>query len=275
MRPLTPIEGYYPAIIDKADWDRVQAKRAAWSAHYHNNVPKTGRANLLAGLSRCPFCDRPMVLLCTQNVNWRYFMCRRAYNGLGCSDRWVRYPGIEDALTIDIDEVIKSCPKPALTSEVRSHRLKQIRIRLHVLRGRQASINAEHVQVRQSLRPVIAARDAVDAEIATLLADRKMLRIDRPRWLDVTLAARLDRLRMVAKAAVVDRQELHAMLRSLLVNVVVDWERNRLVFTWKHGGRSAVAVAMKPQRLVANVRRADRPRYEPSQMAPPLPVVKR
>ena len=33
MRPQTPIEGYYPAIIDKADWDRIQAKRAAWSAH--------------------------------------------------------------------------------------------------------------------------------------------------------------------------------------------------------------------------------------------------
>ena len=127
MRPLTPIENYYPAIIDKADWDQVQAKRIAWSAHYHNNVPKTGRANLLAGLSRCPFCDRPMVLLAAQNINWRYLMCRRAYNGLGCSDRWVRYPGIETALTIDIDEVIKSCPKPVLTSEVRSHRLQQIR----------------------------------------------------------------------------------------------------------------------------------------------------
>jgi DNA invertase Pin-like site-specific DNA recombinase len=127
VRPLTAIEGYYPAIIDMADWDRVQARRIAWSAHYHNNVPKTGRANLLAGLSRCPFCDRPMVLLAAQNINWRYLMCRRAYNGLGCSDRWVRYPGIEDALTIDIDEVIKNCPKPAVTSEVRSHRLAQIR----------------------------------------------------------------------------------------------------------------------------------------------------
>jgi hypothetical protein len=144
--------------------------------------------------------------LAAQNTNWRYLMCRRAYNGLGCSDRWVRYPGIEDALTIDIDEVIKSCPKPAVTSEVRSHRLAQIRLRLDILGGRQASIGAEYAQVRQSLRPVIGARDAVDAETARLLAERKMLRIDRPRWLDVTLAARLDKLRAVAKATVVDRQ---------------------------------------------------------------------
>jgi DNA invertase Pin-like site-specific DNA recombinase len=275
VRPQTPIENYYPAIIDKTDWDRVQAKRIAWSAHYHNNVPKTGRANLLAGLSRCPFCDRPMVLLAAQNINWRYLMCRRAYNGLGCSDRWVRYPGIEDALTIDIDEVIKRCPQPALTSEVRTHRLTQIRVRLHTLRGRQASIGAEYAQVRQSLRPVIAARDAVDDEITKLLAERKMLRIDRPRWLDLTLAARLDKLRVVAKAAVVDRQELHTILRSLLVNVVIDWECNQLVFNWKHGGTNAVPVAMKPQRIVENVRRADRPRFKPGEMAPPLPAVKR
>lgn len=275
VRPLTAIEGYYPAIIDMADWDRVQARRIAWSAHYHNNVPKTGRANLLAGLSRCPFCDRPMVLLAAQNINWRYLMCRRAYNGLGCSDRWVRYPGIEDALTIDIDEVIKTCPKPAVTSEVRSHRLARIRLRLHILRGRQASIGAEYAQVRQSLRPVIGARDAVDAEIAKLLAERKMLRIDRPRWLDVTLAARLDKLRAVAKATVVDRQELHTILRSLLTDVVVDWEHDQLVFHWKHGGTSAVRVAIKPKRVVANVRRADRPRFRPGQMAPPLPMVNR
>ena len=41
-------------------------------------------------------------------------MCRLAFNGAGCSDRWVRYPGIEDLLTIDINEVIQSCRSPPL-----------------------------------------------------------------------------------------------------------------------------------------------------------------
>jgi DNA invertase Pin-like site-specific DNA recombinase len=58
MRPQAPVENYYPAIIDRSDWDRVQAKREAWCAHYHNEVPKTGRVNLLAGLS-CPFSRVP------------------------------------------------------------------------------------------------------------------------------------------------------------------------------------------------------------------------
>ena len=136
VRPQTPVENYYPTIIDRADWDEVQARRAVWSEHYRNCVPKTGRANLLAGLSRCPFCDRRMVLLTDKHPNRRYLMCRLAFNGAGCSDRWVRYPGIEDLLTIDINEVIQSCPKPALTSEARSHRLRHIRDRLHNLRER-------------------------------------------------------------------------------------------------------------------------------------------
>jgi hypothetical protein len=106
MRPQRPVENYYPAIIDRADWDRVQTKRETWCAHYHNDVPKTGRVNLLAGLSRCPFCDRAMVLLAAAKPNWRYYMCRLAFSGAGCSDHYVRCPGIEDALTIDIDEVI-------------------------------------------------------------------------------------------------------------------------------------------------------------------------
>ena len=151
--PQAPLENYYPAIIDKSDWDKVQEKRAAWSAHHHNNVPKTGRANLLAGLARCPFCDRRMVLL-GPNTKWRYYMCRLGYHGVGCSDRWVRYSGIEDVLTRDIDEVVRSCPKPVLSTDIRSHRLKQIRIRLHTLRQRLTTIKTERPQLRHGSRPV-------------------------------------------------------------------------------------------------------------------------
>jgi hypothetical protein len=63
MRPLTPVENYYPAVIEKSDWDRVQTKRAAWLAHHNYNPARSGRANLLAGLTRCPYCDHPMTML--------------------------------------------------------------------------------------------------------------------------------------------------------------------------------------------------------------------
>jgi DNA invertase Pin-like site-specific DNA recombinase len=41
LRPQPPVEHYFPAIIDPADWDRVQARRAAWVSHSRCDVPKT------------------------------------------------------------------------------------------------------------------------------------------------------------------------------------------------------------------------------------------
>jgi hypothetical protein len=143
------------------------------------------------------------------------------------------------------------------------------------LRERRLALAADYDLLHQSRRPVIDARDSVDAEIERLLAERKRLRIDRPKWLDVTLAARLDKLRAVATATEVNRQELHTIFRALFVKVVVDWENERLVFHWQHGGESWVRANMKPQRQVANVRRADRPRFQPGQLAQPLPVAAR
>jgi hypothetical protein len=100
------------------------------------------------------------------------------------------------------------------------------------------------------------------------------MRIDRPRWLDITLSTKLEKLRHMAKGEIVDRIELHLVFKSLWSKVVVDWERNRLIFHWKHGGESHVQANMKPLREVANTRRADRPRYQPGQMGPRLPQVK-
>jgi DNA invertase Pin-like site-specific DNA recombinase len=84
VRPLTTVPGYFPSIIAQGDWDEIQERRRTWSERHRNSVPKTGRANLLAGLAKCPYCGRAMALLSGGNQNWRYYTCRRAYFGLGC-----------------------------------------------------------------------------------------------------------------------------------------------------------------------------------------------
>jgi len=101
------------------------------------------------------------------------------------------------------------------------------------------------------------------------------MRIDRPRWLDFTLSSRLEKLRYTAKAEIVDRVELHSIFKSLFTKVVIDWQRENLIFHWKHGGESSVRAAMKPLRQVENMRRADRPRYQPGEMGPRMPPAER
>lgn len=79
------------------------------------------------------------------------------------------------------------------------------------------------------------------------------MRIDRPRWLDLTLSSRLEKLQLVAKATELDRMELHSMFKALFTKVVIDWQHDSLIFQWKHGGESHVRAAMKPLRQVENV----------------------
>lgn len=270
-----PIPNYYPAIIGKADWDRIQAQREAWSKHHRCDVPKTGRANLLARLAKCPFCFGPMTLTYSGDPNWRYYNCFRQYNGLGCSDRWVRYPGIEDAITRDIGLVIKGCPLPVHSREARRQILRSLQSNLHKLRKRRDQLIVEKAELLKAGRRGARGIEAVNAEIARLLEERRRMRSDRPRWLDVTLRSRLDELLTLGTALPLDRVKLNLALRALLIRVVIDWERGRLVFHWKHGGESSVPAWMEPQRTVQNPRRADKPRLGPGTRLPPLPEVVR
>jgi hypothetical protein len=216
-----------------------------------------------------------MVVVGSRYGKWRYFVCRLAYSGVGCSDRWVRYPGIEEALTTDIGDVIASCPMVPLHAEVRSEELRRIAVRLRTLRRRSESLASEHATLRRSRRPVLALEQATAAEIGELLTQRKRLWEDKPRWQDLTLGKRLEQLRVVARANPLDRVELHRMFVSLFTKVVIDWERGRLVFHWKHGGTSAVKAVMEPLRREKNRSRRVNPQCAPGQRAPSLPIVQR
>jgi DNA invertase Pin-like site-specific DNA recombinase len=275
VRPVMTVPGYFPAIIGKRDWQRIQTRRKEWSERYQCHVPKTGRANLLAGLAQCPYCGTRMVLVRGSAANWRYYTCAKAYFGLGCSERWVRYPEIEHLFTVDIDKVLKNYPRPVLDPDVRSHRLQQIRARLSTLRTQLTSMEAERPLNWQISRPTRDALRHTKAETEQLLDERKKLRIDRPRWLDVTLRPRLERLREIAHADIIDRHALNAAFRSVFDRIIVDWPQDRIVLNWSHGGQSVVPASFAPLRLVSMPRRSERPRLGPGRELPALPVVKR
>lgn len=200
---------------------------------------------------------------------------QKAFFGHGCSDRWVRYPDIEHVFTRGIGEVLRSCPKLVMDPDVRAHRLQQIRVRLHVLRARHASIEADRPLNWQHSRPIRDVAQQTVTEMERLLDERKKLRIDRPRWLDVVLQPRLARLGEIARADDVDRHGLNIALRGLLERVIVDWPNDRLVLDWKHGGQSTIAMSFAPQRLVSNPRRSDKLRLGPGKEPVPLPNVAR
>lgn len=271
LQPQAPVEGYYPAVVDAATCAAVahmqQARSRAFpgvraAADRSALLGRPGRvapvANLLAGLGRCPLCGSTMQLQRgeTGRTNWRYLTCCRGYVGAGCERRHVRYPGIEATLSKGIEEVIRSCPAQFLDPAARGQRLKQVRARLAELRSRRMALEADApLLLALKARSQSAIAD-VEAEEQALAEERRRLRPGTAGWLDVTLRARLDHLRAVALTEPLDPPVVNAALKSVLTEVVVDWPRSVLVFAWRHGGRSEIAVEMTRRRALSRKHQA-------------------
>ncbi len=126
-----------------------------------------------------------------------------------------------------------------------------MRSRLAELRSRRTALEADApllLALKGRSRSVIAE---VEAEERALLAERRRMQPGSTGWLDVTLRTRLDHLRTVALTEPLDPPLVNAVLKSVLTQVVVDWPRSVLVFTWRHGGRSEIGVEMTRRRALS------------------------
>lgn len=102
-----PIEGYFPAAIDKDLFLRVQAMR--------NNPGRPGRkgesfANLFTGLCHCAHCGGPMTIKFSRvkgYENGRYLVCSNYVRGHRCTDgnRHFRYEPLEAAILDHVREL--------------------------------------------------------------------------------------------------------------------------------------------------------------------------
>ena len=120
---------------------------------------------MLAGLSRCPLCGSMMQLQRGEAVlsDWRYLVCSRGYVGGACERRYVRYPGIEAALTTGIEAIIGGCPMQRLDPAARKQRMGEVRSQLAELRSRRTRLEADApvlLALKAPVRSVIAEVDA-------------------------------------------------------------------------------------------------------------------
>jgi DNA invertase Pin-like site-specific DNA recombinase len=107
---LEPVQGYYPAIIDKELFDRVagslESRNPARGRHSNGNIN-----NLFGGLSKCPKCGTTMTLMNKGRRGGKYMVCVRAKTGGGCEFHALHYDKIEAAFLRDADRIIpKSIP---------------------------------------------------------------------------------------------------------------------------------------------------------------------
>lgn len=236
--PLAPKPGYYPAIVALEDWEEIRRRRLAWSEHFGCTRRTMTVANVISRLARCPKCDRPMVLQRTNVSNQRYLVCMAWCESRTCSHEWVRFPEIEDVFIADVEHLIARCPQPKLHVEARRAMLKSLTSRLAHLRTRLKREDAMLDTLATVGRPARCWTISTKEEIDRLLQERYLLRADRSYWVDATLKLKLEALRAAATAVPRNIARINLALRSLLLKVVVNWESERLVLHWRHGGQT-------------------------------------
>jgi DNA invertase Pin-like site-specific DNA recombinase len=237
-RDLAPITNYYPAIIDPAEFARVQEIRQANAERQATRSPARRQGNIFARLARCPLCKGSMRLIVCTQPHWRYLVCSRAFMGAGCVRRGVRYPELEDAFVDALDELIDACPWPRSAAPEYSVHARRIRDQIAALRIVRADLvrTAERVHSR-NVRPLVRLQE-IDAELDGLISERSALHATEPSLAHLHLDRRLSELHRAARSFDTDRQGMNAAMRALFMSIGIDYLRSRLLFEWRHGGKT-------------------------------------
>jgi DNA invertase Pin-like site-specific DNA recombinase len=178
-KPLDPIEGYFPAVVDRELFERVASRVCAPAARGRN--AKTVPASIFAGVLRCPSCGG--VVTRAAKGDHVYLVCSRA-NRRGvkaCRYLAVRYHDVEHAVRDNIEAIVYDAPRGLGTEEMDrqiegleelvSKRSEQANAladelaveRSEVVRRRLKEKEAELERAKEALRDLRARRDALAA----------------------------------------------------------------------------------------------------------------
>ncbi|NTI62355.1 recombinase family protein [Agrobacterium rhizogenes] len=249
-----PIEGYFPAAIDKDLFLKVQAMR--------DLVGKPGRkgktiANLFTGLCHCAHCGGPMTMKVSQVKQGmaRYLVCANHVRGHRCDEgrRNFRYEPIEVGILdhvreLDLADTLQSARFDAEISDM-DKTIAAVTLQLEDLRRRERRLaevsecdNGEIESIVQLLKVRQAERQAVEAELRHNQRERQRLAM---RTADIDAAgSRITELRGIWQATNDDeaqfaaRAEAHAAIRELVTEIAFDSIDNSVTLVVANGVRA-------------------------------------
>ena len=176
-----PIADYFPPVVDRELFNRIQAifaRRAALPGHAGG---VNGRvANLFGhGLARCALCDATMVYVNKGPTpkGGQYLRCDNAIRGLGCDNkRGVRYDWLEPLLL----HFTRGLEPTMLLPDAEERQAREVAARY----ARQQAMDGEHSQVSKQIEnltesisrtPDKAVRKTLERKLATVLKRQEEL----------------------------------------------------------------------------------------------------
>lgn len=215
---LGTVEDYYPLVVDKETFARVQAIKTS-------TVKTKGAAlvqNPLAGLAVCPLCAARMTRVTkggTAKSGRPYLVCSKAKGGLGCEYKAVKLDNVETSLRQSYDQIAEALA--AYGSEGLAADLAQLESEEMACTDRIEELVTEiedggrSPALTKRLRELETALEELQREISS---KRALLGTK-------SLAARLKDLKGATGGTV---SALNTALRELFASVVVEYQTGEL-----------------------------------------------
>jgi hypothetical protein len=228
-KPLDPIEGYFPAVIDREVFERVASRMRASQARGRNasSVP----ASIFAGILRCVHCGGLVTRV--PKGKYVYLVCSKANRkGTGaCKYLAVTYDDLEEALRLNIEGIIRDAPRGLETKELEAE-IESLDRDADVLEIQARDLADELIReksdaVRTRLREKEAEWKATRERLRALKARRDALA--RP-----YVQRRLDALMSALQRKPLNVVEANKALKESVSKIVLDPEEGTFAIHWHH-----------------------------------------
>ncbi|OJH33559.1 hypothetical protein BON30_48075 [Cystobacter ferrugineus] len=248
-KPIQPLPGYFPAIVDPETFQRVQAMGQGRSSPARGSNAGRDVQNIFGGLLACPRCGARMNMINKGVNSRRYVVCRRARAGMGCTYESVPYETLKQALLHDAEALLCDPRAGGAEGDSVQAQLDLAANTLEAVEDYLAHLWETHRTNR--LQSILGEIKETEAEREVL---RKRIRELAARR-DVVLGPFVERRAQEAlealRAEPMDRKRVNALFRSLFTRVTVNHDRGTLEFVWKGGGCSSVLYAFPKDSAVA------------------------
>jgi hypothetical protein len=235
-KPLKPISGYYPRVVDDEIFQRVQALRIDAGSPRRGRHAHAPIQNILGGLARCPLCQSTMTVS-NKGDGLRYLVCSKAKAGAGCRYHTVRYDRVEKRLLDSFEALHTAAPAPSDGPDIEAE-----------LESTQAALEVKHDELETLLDALSRGRStaiadkvrAAEATIEELRGAESDLLARKAALLVPIMQSKLSDLREALGETPLDRTKLNTLMRQIFSGVVIDFRSGAARFQWKHGGESEI-----------------------------------
>jgi DNA invertase Pin-like site-specific DNA recombinase len=241
-KPLDPIPGYFPAVVDEDAYQRVQTLRRDVKSPRRGRHANGKVSNLFGGLVRCPWCSSSMTLS-NKGSGWRYLVCTKAKAGAGCEYKAIRYDDVEQAFMEDWQHLLGTYPADTEQGGELDEKLDQLETGISATEDEIARLLDAVQKGRERRLAVSTVTDrlaGLEADLAQMQAERDDLLKQRQALSPTMVTHRVTDLETMLNERGMDRAAVNVLLRQLFNGIVVDHASGRLVFQWRHGGESTV-----------------------------------